>query len=496
MRALSAALMGLAFFGVVAGDATGSGETSNVTDPVLQRARQLAESGSFAAAVKHLEDRGDKPDAATARLRDDEVETLRRIRLDFALTETQMLEKLRKSVPDAKPDDLARWRDASQLQFRQIDGQIHYYVREPSNLFRLSEEARGRRDKAAGEKAPPRKGDEDRKALVAKILGESDRSGDAEVLPVRHRVTYALSLQPKHHTLRKDSVVRIWLPYPQSYRQQRDVRLVRATPQEAKASPNWDEAKNRQWQRTLYFEPKVSDPGKPPRVEAVFEYTCSAYSPRLEPDRVKPYRTDDEAYRYWTAERPPHIVFSPAIRRAVEAETAGVTNPLEKARKLFAFVSRHMRYVLEVEYATIPSLSEKAIQTGRGDCGVHAMLFITLCRAAGVPARWQTGWQTEPGEVNMHDWAEFYVEPWGWLPADPTHGLLTSDDPRVREFFFGHLDPYRMIVNLDHSSPLVPAKDTLRSEPIDFQRGEVEVDGQNWYYDEWEYKFKPEYLNP
>ena len=47
---------------------------------------------------------------------------------------------------------------------------------------------------------------------------------------------------------------------------------------------------------------------------------------------------------------------------------------------------------------------------------MQAMLFITMCRCAGVPARWQSGWETKPVGSSQHDWAEFYVEPWGWLP--------------------------------------------------------------------------------
>ena len=110
-----------------------------------------------------------------------------------------------------------------------------------------------------------------------------------------------------------------------------------------------------------------------------------------------------------------------------------------------------------------------------------------MCRAAGIPARWQSGWETKPVNWNMHDWAEFYVEPWGWLPADPSYGLQKSDREDVREFYFGHQDSYRLIVNLDYGSPLVPAKNSLRSEPADFQRGEVELDGRNLYFNEWDY---------
>ena len=75
--------------------------------------------------------------------------------------------------------------------------------------------------------------------------------------------------------------------------------------------------------------------------------------------------------------------------------------------------------------------------------------------------------------------------PWGWLPTDASYGLQKSSDPEVAEFFCGHQDSYRMIINLDWGRELVPPKGSFRSEPADFQRGEVEVGGQNLYYDEW-----------
>jgi hypothetical protein len=63
----------------------------------------------------------------------------------------------------------------------------------------------------------------------------------------------------------------------------------------------------------------------------------------------------------------------------------------------------------------------------------------------------------------------------------------------VRYFYFGHQDSYRMIVNLDYGCPLQPPKKSMRSEPADFQRGEVEIDGRNLYFNEWEYDIEVEY---
>jgi hypothetical protein len=51
------------------------------------------------------------------------------------------------------------------------------------------------------------------------------------------------------------------------------------------------------------------------------------------------------------------------------------------------------------------------------------------------------------------------------------------------------MDPYRLIVNLDYARELQPAKTSFRSEPNDFQRGEVEIDGHNLYFGEWDWTF-------
>ena len=88
----------------------------------------------------------------------------------------------------------------------------------------------------------------------------------------------------------------------------------------------------------------------------------------------------------------------------------------------------------------------------------------------------------------MHDWAEFYTPQYGWLPADPSVGRRKSADPEVRDFLFGHLDAYRMIANVDCEQQFDPPKKFLRSDPVDNQRGELEWDGGNLYYDDWDYE--------
>ncbi len=232
----------------------------------------------------------------------------------------------------------------------------------------------------------------------------------------------------------------------------------------------------------------MSDPAQPITFEAVYSYTSSAYYPILDDAKVAPLPADFD--RQYLAERLPHIRFSPQLRETLAAIVGDESNPLTKARRIFHWIDGNIRYHAEEEYTIIPAISEQCLSRRRGDCGMQGTLFITLCRSAGVPARWQSGWETRPnGNHNMHDWTEIYVAPWGWLPVDPSYGLQKSDDPAIREFYFGHQDSYRMIVNLDYGHPLTPPKQSLRSEPADFQRGEVEVDGRNLYFNECDYDF-------
>jgi transglutaminase-like putative cysteine protease len=458
-------------------------------DPLIVEARRLMESGEFAKATELLD--SGKP--ADTRAADELREVMARIRVAYSTDADAMLAKVKRSIPEVIADDVERWRKTDQLQSRTIDGRIRYFNREPANLFRFCDEAIRRRIPAAGKKSAWRLEDH-----LARVIAAVRKGTGPEVVPIRQRVTYRLTVPANAPGVKPDRLVRVWLPFPQEYRQQKDVKLIRTSPkydllaESSKGNPPTEGAA----QRTLYFERRVDDPPKSMTFEEVVEFTSSAYYPILDDAKAKPLPADFAEGDL--GERPPHIQLTPEVKQTVARIIGNETNPLAQARRIFRFVSDSIGYCAEEEYSTIPSLPTKALACHKGDCGVHAMLFITLCRAAGIPARWQSGWATLPIGPDMHDWSEFYVAPWGWLPCDttcPPYGLQHSDDPAIRDFYFGHLDSYRMIVNRDFGRELIPAGRSLRSEPLDFQRGEVEIDGKNLYYPHWTYDIAPEWLN-
>jgi hypothetical protein len=116
-----------------------------------------------------------------------------------------------------------------------------------------------------------------------------------------------------------------------------------------------------------------------------------------------------------------------------------------------------------------------------------------MLRYKGIPVRWQSGWMVPPGYENLHDWCEVYYEGIGWVPADISYDLQDANIQELREFYLSGIDSYRLIVNDGISGSLYPEKKFMRSDPYDFQRGEVEWKGGNLYYDKWDYEMKIEY---
>lgn len=462
--------------------------------PLAVRFRELTSEGAFADAESLLRSAEDGQDPETRQLVREGLDLLRRMRRDYRLEDDELLERLGRSIPDVSAENLDRWRAAGEIQWRLIDGKVAYFNREPSNLFRFCPEAKERRDRhreASGEQQPS--GESPQQILNRHLAEVAEAAAKEErelVEPIRHKITYTITVHPDQVGGRRGSVIRAWLPFAQEHRLQQDVRLLRTSPEEHVIAPVAKDPYDGSVtpHRTIFFEQVVEDPSEPVAFEIAFAYVACAYYPDLDDVRARPL--PEGKLKHYLCERLPHIRFTPELRQRVRQVVGDETNPLIKARLIFDDVARNIRYCAEEEYSTISGFTEKALRTGRGDCGVQSMLFITMCRAAGIPARWQSGFETQPQNWNLHDWAEFYVEPWGWLPADVSYGYRKSEDFRVRDFYFGHQDAYRLIVNMDYGFPLHPAKQSLRSEPADFQRGEVELDGRNLYFDEWDWNLE------
>ena len=414
---------------------------------------------------------------------DFQKDRLRRIKLDFQKTADDMLNYIHKYYPDANESDLKKWEDAGSLEYKIIDGKKFYFNRAQGNLFRVNKDAKKQKEKIDGETIS-----ELNKYLstyIPEAVNESKEKKKNLVKKVTHKLNYTVTVEP--NAVPDGEVIRCWLPYPrEGHNRQTDIKLI---------SINSDEyiiADNENPQRTIYFE-KTAHKDEPTKFNMVLEVTNYTELSGLNPEKIKPYDTGSDLYKTFTAERKPHIVFTDELKNLSKKIVGEEKDPYKKAKKIFEWMSKNVPWAGAREYSTIENISGYCVEKGYGDCGIKSLLFITLCRYNGIPAKWQSGWMLHPGSVNLHDWTEIYFEGYGWVPVDPDYGMqnLTNEDEKY--FFFGGIDAHHLIVNDDFSAPLFPAKIFPRSETVDFQRGELEWRGGNLYFDKWDYNMQVEY---
>ena len=68
----------------------------------------------------------------------------------------------------------------------------------------------------------------------------------------------------------------------------------------------------------------------------------------------------------------------------------------------------------------------EAIKKGEGDCTEFSDLYVAVCRARGIPARWIEGFALT-GDMLRHNWVEIYLDGKGWIPVDPLWNKLKRD---------------------------------------------------------------------
>jgi transglutaminase-like putative cysteine protease len=413
-------------------------------------------------------------------------EKMHRIRLEFDKDKAEVLEYIRKYYPDVDDAQLAQWEAAKSLECMMIDGKKKYFESSAPNLFRIDSEA------AARKREVDRPSVDRKEVTLQKHLPEVvaclSENGQTQAAPVRMKVTYSVTLKPD--AVPDGEVVRCWLPYPrEDNRRQSDVRLLAVNDDRHHYILSPASCAH----RTLYME-KTARKGEPLTFGLSFSYLAAPEWFHLAAQDVRSYDTNSELYRAYTAERPPHIVFSDSIRALSQRIIGDETRIYEKIKRLFACVDAAYPWASSRDYSTIDNIPEYVMEHGHGDCGQVSLLFIALARYNGIPARWQSGFMMHPNSLNLHDWSEYYIEGLGWVPMDESFGVNQfATDDAVRYFYSNGIDAYRWIVNSDYSQPLYPAKIYPRSDDMDFQRGELEWKGGNLYYDCWDWDFDVSY---
>lgn len=458
---------------------TGALSTEFLVAGLPDRVRHLEENGLFEEAVDEVSrmlDEGRRlPWLLKSRL-EWELERIKRVKWDYSLSEEEAFDTLRSQIPDLTQDEFDEWIKKGFIDSIKMEGKTRIFRNFLQNLVRERMEI-GSRLRTGNDSGRIRS------MLLEHLDTVISRGGSSDaryVEPVCNRVLMLLRVKPD--AVPDGEIVRVWMPFPQRSPLQPVIRLMSTVPEKHVL------AQEDIPQRTIYFE-KRSVRGEELEFSVEYEYVVNAAYVEVKPERIRPY-VEDGLYGKYTSELLPHIAFTPYLRRLADELVFGESNPYLKAWRIYEWITRNVSYALVPEYSTMECISEYAARNLRGDCGVQALLFITLCRISGVPARWQSGWYLNPIRPNPHDWAQFYVEPYGWLYADPSFGGHWRKMEKYHKFYFGNIDHYRLVTNTDISSAFTPPKTYFRSDTVDNQRGEMEWRGGNLYYGEWTYELK------
>ena len=415
----------------------------------IEKAKWCGDFERAQRLIRRRLDSGKLPFALVKRL-ELETEILRRLPRDYIYSEEEGLQILQEHIPGFTAEEMRELEDNSQIDWIYRDGKPYFCHSFYDTLVTVYPDIARR----AGE---PDQAESDNKRLLRETVAEMQEKGRAG----RH-IRLRGTLRVADEAFRPGEPLRVHLPIPAPAVNMANIRVTGWSPQQAVIAPETE------GQRTICFAcaPQVNIPFT---VEC--EYDSIAAYHALDPEKVFPIQPDFD-----TQEQAPHIRFTPFLRALCRELSAGETNPLLLARRFYDYCTTKVTYSFMREYFTITQIPEYAALNQKGDCGVQALLFITLCRCAGIPARWQSGLYVTPYEAGSHDWAQFYIAPYGWLFADPSFGgsAYRAGSQLLHQHYFGNLDPYRMAANSQFQWEFDPPKDHLRSDPTDNQQGEAE----------------------
>lgn len=302
--------------------------------------------------------------------------------------------------------------------------------------------------------------------------------GGAQKIKLRY------SIDVPYHECMAGDTLSVWMPYPIESARQSDINLVSISQKDYIISP-MDKSPH----RTLHMKAPVAE-NDTMHFEYVVEYVARGqyFSPSYIESHILPYNKEKEEYKKYTSFPAPHYI---PLDSLAEVIVGNEKNPYRQSELVYDYIITHYPWAGAREYSTIPCIPEYVVDQGHGDCGQVALLYISLMRTLGVPARWESGWMLHPGELNYHDWAEVFFEGVGWVPVDVSFGRYTSsDDPAIQKFYSTGIDSYRFATNTDVSRPFYPGKKYVRSETVDCQAGEVEISKGNLFYPAWQQTFE------
>jgi len=141
-----------------------------------------------------------------------------------------------------------------------------------------------------------------------------------------------------------------------------------------------------------------------------------------------------EIRQAYTADGARYGVNTPFVQETARTIVGDERNAYWIARRIF----NHVIDKLEYEMAGGWDVPEVVLKRGLGSCSEYTFTFIALCRAAGLPARYEGSIVVRGDDASIdeafHRWAQVYLPGYGWVPVDANRGDAKSPADQARGF--------------------------------------------------------------
>ncbi|HET7105710.1 MAG TPA: transglutaminase-like domain-containing protein [Candidatus Acidoferrum sp.] len=252
---------------------------------------------------------------------------------------------------------------------------------------------------------------------------------------------------------------RLWIPLPQNdaFQSVSNLKIESAVPH--------SEGRDPQYQNPFaVFTPTAAQAAAGYDVTLLFnatrrEHAVDIHSPAMQnasSSAPAPVLANDPLMKRYL--EPDKLVpLNDTIAELSRQQTAGITDPLQKARHIYDYVVATMRYDKSGEgWGRGDAIW--ACTAKRGNCTDFHSLFIGMMRSAGIPARFEIGFPLPEGKTEgdipgYHCWAEFYINGIGWIPVDASEAWK---NPAKRDYFFGAHDDNRVFFTYGRDLVLSP----------------------------------------
>lgn len=295
--------------------------------------------------------------------------------------------------------------------------------------------------------------------------------------------TITMNFDLSAHLVHKEA--KLWIPYPVSDNDQLITNIT---------------VKGDFTESAVYTDQKYSTPILYARwepdsanrtIEVKFDVTRQEVVRKDFPEKEAAWDAADYALHLAATSRGP---IDGVVKELADEIVAGKTSVYDKAKAIYDWICTNMFRDPETNGCGPGDVCSLLLKPGGKCTDIHSV-FVSLCRASGVPAREVFGIRQSKNEHEdvttwQHCWAEFYLPGYGWVPVDPADVLKMmlkyklelggTETKKYQDYYWGAWDAYRVKLAVGRDLILTPPQNGDPINTFGYPYAEIGGESLDW----------------